>query len=99
METIGGLSRRAIGRDGIPTNELAVARGQGSPIAQRDLAAALDSGNRDYFAIRELRSACSLATEESDIEPGAKMLFARPAAPIETDFGEDPLHCQQVEAG
>ena len=35
----------------------------------------------------------------SDIEPRAKMLFARPAAHIQTDFREDPLHGQQIEPG
>ena len=49
------------------------------------------------FARKDFASADPIVG--SGIEPCAKMLFAGPAAHIQTDFREDPLHCQQVESG
>src|SRR5271157_3197523 len=49
------------------------------------------------FTRKDFASANAIV--RSNIEPSAKVLFAGPTAHIETDFGENPFDCQQVQPG
>jgi hypothetical protein len=48
------------------------------------------------FARKDFTSANAIVG--SDIEPGAKMLFAGSAVHVQTDFGQDPFNCQQIQS-
>ena len=50
-----------------------------------------------WFAGKDFASADAMV--RSDIQPGAKMFFAGPAAHIQTDFRKNSLHRQQIQSG
>jgi hypothetical protein len=50
---INGLALRAVGSDGVPSNELAVAGGQRSAIAENDVAVSFDLRNRHDLPVRQ----------------------------------------------
>ena len=50
-----------------------------------------------WFGRKDFASADAIV--RSDVEPGAKMFFARPSAHIQTDFGKNSLHCQHIQSG